>query len=164
MGRKKMEQKVITCEIEKCTGCQICDLVCSAKKEKAFNPSLSRIRTIRIEPDFNMASVCRLCEDPTCVKSCPKNALQKSEEKGIITVIKERCSGCDWCIQGCEFGAILLLPKEKVVAICDLCDGDPECVKACPKEALKFATRNQISQRNRLKAISLRKLALEAVF
>ena len=153
-----MKQKVITCDIEKCTGCQICDLFCSAKKEKAFNPLLSRIKTIRIEPSFNMASVCRLCEDPTCVKVCPRDALQKNKETGIITVNKERCSGCDWCIQGCEFGAILLHPTEKIVAICDLCEGDPQCVKVCPKGALAFTTRDQVALKSRLKTVSTRKI------
>ena len=154
-----MKQKVIMCEIEKCTGCKICDLICSARKEKAFNPLLSRIRTLRVEPDFNMACTCRLCEDPPCVKACPRNALRKNKDTGTIMVIKEKCTGCDWCIQACEFGALLLHPREKIVAVCDLCDGDPECVKFCPKGALAFITRAQISDKNRFEAVLLRRFS-----
>lgn len=152
-----MSFKVLVCDPNKCTGCKICDIVCSAKKEKAFNPALSRIRTVRIEPDYNLAIACVLCEDPTCVRSCPRNALRKSEESGIIMVDDGKCSGCGWCIQGCEFGAILLHPTEGVVRICDLCDGDPMCVKSCPKEALSLVdtSRESVAQKARRKAIEM---------
>lgn len=153
-----MKNKVISCDVEKCTGCQICDIACAAEKEKTFNPLLSRIRTIRIEPNFNLAITCLLCEDPPCVRACPRDALRKSEENGIILVDEDSCTGCGWCIQACDFGAVFMYPTKKVVVICDLCDGDPECIKACPKEALALVdvTREQVSQKMRLRAVSSR--------
>ena len=73
------KNKFIVCDIEKCSGCKICELVCSAVKERGFNPLLSRIRVIKSEPFINMAVTCRMCEEPKCVKSCPNKAIQINE-------------------------------------------------------------------------------------
>jgi len=125
--------------------------VCSLTKEKGFNPLLSRIRSIRIEPTFNISITCCLCEDPSCVKSCPRSALLKNMEIGIIQVDEDKCNGCAWCIETCEFGAITLHPAKKIVVICDLCEGDPKCVQYCPTGALMFVTPEEISQKVRKK-------------
>ena len=154
-----MQRKFIVSDPEKCTGCGICELVCSAVKEKGFNPLLSRIRTVRVEPFINMAITCRLCEDPKCVKSCPRKALKIDEKTGVITVDEEECDGCCWCIQACEFGAITLHMNKKTVFICDLCGLDPKCIQYCPKEALELVTPEEIGQRMRKEAV--KKLLVE---
>ncbi len=148
-----MQRKFVVSDSEKCNGCQICEYICSAMKEGGFNPLLSRIRTLRIEPAFSMSMACRLCEDPTCVKSCPRKALHRDEEKGIIILNEEKCNGCAWCIETCEFGAIALHPTKKTIILCDLCDGDPKCLPYCPTEALSLKTPEEISQKTRKKAI-----------
>jgi Fe-S-cluster-containing dehydrogenase component len=130
-------------------------LVCSLTKENGFNPLLSRIRSIRIEPTYNISIACCLCEDPTCVKSCPRSALSKNEETGIIQVDEDKCNGCAWCIESCEFGAIILHPTKKVVKICDLCNGDPKCIQYCPRDALMFVTTEEISQKARKKLVTI---------
>ena len=38
----------------------------------------------------------------------------------------------------CPFGAILVDPKTGDVVKCDLCGGDPTCVKVCPTRALLY--------------------------
>jgi Fe-S-cluster-containing hydrogenase component 2 len=148
-----MQRKFVVSDSEKCIGCQICDYVCSAVKEGGFNPLLSRIRTVRIEAAFNISMACRLCEDPTCIKSCPRKALSKDEKKGIIILHEEKCNGCAWCIETCEFGAIALHSTKKTIIVCDLCDGDPKCLSYCPTEALSLKTPEEISQKTRKKAI-----------
>jgi len=149
-----VQRKFIVCDPEKCTGCGICELVCSAEKEKGFNPLLSRIRTVRVKPFINMSIACRLCEDPKCVKSCPRKALRIDEKTGIIVVDEDECDGCCWCIQACEFGAITLHMQKKNVFACDLCGLDPKCIYYCPKEALELMTPEEVGQRMRKKAAS----------
>jgi Fe-S-cluster-containing hydrogenase component 2 len=39
---------------------------------------------------------------------------------------------------GCPFGAILYDSERRRVIKCELCEGDPQCVKFCPTEALKY--------------------------
>jgi Fe-S-cluster-containing hydrogenase component 2 len=148
-----MQRRFIVSDPEECTGCRICEYACSAVKENGFNPLLSRIRTIRTEPNFNISISCRLCEDPTCVKACPKKALSRDEETGVIRLDEEKCNGCAWCIETCEFGVIALHPTDRTMVVCDLCDGDPKCVQYCPKKALSLKTPEEISQKTRKKAI-----------
>ncbi|MEM2922634.1 MAG: 4Fe-4S dicluster domain-containing protein, partial [Candidatus Bathyarchaeia archaeon] len=129
-------------------------------KEKAFNPLKSRIRTVRLGLIVNLALACRLCEDPPCVEACPVDALEQSEETGVIMVDEDKCTGCGWCIEACDYGAITLHPEKKVVIVCDLCDGDPKCVQWCPEEALNFITPDILAQKARLSAV--KKLFREA--
>ena len=150
-----MHRRFIVSDPDKCVGCRICGLVCSLIKEKGFNPLLSRIRSIRMEPTFNISIACCLCEDPTCVKSCPKSALSKNMETGIIQVDEDKCNGCAWCIESCEFGTIILHPTKKIAAICDLCVGDPKCIQYCPTGALMFVSTEEISQKTREKLVKI---------
>jgi Fe-S-cluster-containing hydrogenase component 2 len=149
-----LERRFVVSDPEKCTGCRICELVCSAVKEKGFNPLLSRIRTVRVDNSLlNMSVSCRLCKEPTCVKSCPRKALTRDESTGVIRIDSDRCSGCCWCVEACEFGAIVSHLEKETIAICDLCEGNPKCVEYCPKEALSLKTAEEIGQSLRRKAV-----------
>ncbi len=148
-----MERRFIVSDPEKCTGCRICELVCSAAKERGFNPLLSRIRTVRLDSLLNTSVACRLCKEPTCVRSCPRKALSRNDADGVISIDHDRCSGCCWCVEACEFGAVVSLLDKKTVAICDLCGGSPKCVEFCPKEALSLRTAEEVGQSARRKAV-----------
>ncbi|WP_309493073.1 4Fe-4S dicluster domain-containing protein [Candidatus Hecatella orcuttiae] len=151
-----MERSYVVASPEKCTGCRICELICSAVKEGKFNPLLSRIKTVRIveaEAVGNMALACKLCENPPCVESCPLEALTKDPSTGIIIVDDEKCTGCGLCIDACDIGALTLHPDRKVVVVCDLCGGDPACIKACPKEALELTNLEALSARSQEKEL-----------
>ena len=149
----KRQRKFIACDTEKCTGCRICDLVCSSVKEEKFNPLLSRIHTVRIGIQFNISIACRLCEDAPCVQVCPRKALMISEENGTIIVDENKCIGCGWCIEACPFGAITPHTDKKAVVICDLCGVEPKCVEFCPKGALTLTTPHVIENRMRVRAV-----------
>jgi Fe-S-cluster-containing hydrogenase component 2 len=144
-----MTSKIIICDQEKCTGCGICELVCSATKDKNFNPLASRIRVIKIDPFIDVALACRFCEDAPCVAACPRDALEQSQETGIIMVDEEKCNGCGWCIEACEFGAITFHTRKKTVITCDLCDGEALCFEFCPRKALRLSTLQALSGRVR---------------
>jgi len=160
---RMVRHKFVSYDPEKCVGCRVCEYVCSLEKKKAFNPTLSRIRTLRIYPNTNASVTCRLCEDAPCVIACPRKALGQSKENGVIIVDKDKCNGCGWCIEACDFGAISLDPDTKTVVLCDLCDGDPKCVKWCPEKALELSSKDIIAQKARIDAVAkLTKAALEA--
>jgi len=145
--------KMISCDPEKCTGCSVCEYICSLTKEKAFSSQKSRIRTLRLHPLVNISVACRLCSPAPCVTACPRDALKQSEETGIIIVDDDKCDGCGWCIEACDYGAILLHPDLKKVRICDLCKDEkegPRCVKWCPEEALDHVTKDILSQKARI--------------
>jgi Fe-S-cluster-containing dehydrogenase component len=135
--QKFTERKFVSVDPSKCTGCGICEYACTLEKDEAVsNPLRSRIRTVRMMPMFNFALACRFCEDAACVKACPEKALVQSEKTGILMVKEKQCKGCDWCIQVCPHGGIVLHPDTGVVIACDFCGGEPKCIEACPEEAL----------------------------
>lgn len=141
--------KHIVADLEKCTGCGTCELVCSATKEGVFHPRLSRIKIVTMEPAIDTALACRFCEKASCVRCCPREALKQDQDTGVLIVDETRCDGCGWCVEVCEFGALMLHIDKKVPVACDLCGGDPACVKFCPREALELTTSEEISERAR---------------
>jgi len=63
---------------ERCAGCLICELRCSLKFEKAFNPAKARIRVLRLvgadtEYAVSFNDDCDNCG--TCARHCPYEAL-----------------------------------------------------------------------------------------
>jgi len=142
-------KKFVSADPAKCVGCCVCEYACSYEKEKTFNPLKSRIRVVRLDSIVNLSVTCRLCEDAPCVAACPRDALTRSEETGVIMVDEDKCNGCGWCIEACDFGAIMLHPEKKVVFVCDLCDGNPKCIEWCPEEALDLVTEDILAQKAR---------------
>ena len=125
---------------ESCTGCRICEMVCSLRWDgRGVNPTLSRIKIIsRPDNGVFVPKVCRFCRKPSCVSSCPKEALSQEEETGIIIVDEDRCDGCGLCVEACAFGGISFHPGKNRAMTCDMCGGDPLCVKYCMNGTLLF--------------------------
>jgi Fe-S-cluster-containing hydrogenase component 2 len=149
------ERKFVSADPDKCVGCQVCEYICALNKERVFNPLKSAIRVVRINQIVNMPVTCRLCESPSCVAACPRDALTQSEQTGVVSVDKDKCNGCGWCIEACDYGAIMLHPEKKIVFLCDLCKdkGEPQCVKWCPEEAIEMVTSDVLAQKARIKAV-----------
>jgi len=144
--QKVTERKFIAADLEKCTGCGVCELVCALKREKVYNPQRSRIKILRLYRLVNMSTVCRLCKNPPCIIACPIDCLIQSEKTGVIMVDEDKCDGCGWCIKACPYGAIVLNPEKETIMICDLCDGEPPCVEWCPEEALNLVTQKEFDE------------------
>ena len=134
---------------ERCTGCRVCELVCALYNEGVNNPMLSRIRvtsdyTYRLDNPI----VCYQCGNPPCVPPCPVSAISKDPETGVVKIDYETCIACDLCSANCPFGAILQL-EDKVIK-CELCGGNPQCVKYCETKALELVDREAAYQNRRL--------------
>ena len=132
-------QKLITIDYEKCTGCRLCETVCSLYNEGVINPELARIKMIRWEWDgLQIPTLCQQCDFAACVAVCPKNAIYRDKELGCLKLDYNKCIGCKLCIQYCPFGAISYNFEENRVIKCELCGGDPMCVKYCETKALQY--------------------------
>ena len=70
--------KVLIVEQEKCTGCKICELICSMTKFGEYNPKKSHIRLIRNrELDVNIIALDTGCDScGECVDWCPSRILE----------------------------------------------------------------------------------------
>jgi Fe-S-cluster-containing hydrogenase component 2 len=134
----------------------LCEYICSYTKTGEYNSYRSRIRTVRVDEILITAVACRTCEDAPCVIACTRDALTQDPETGLISVNAERCDGCAWCIEACDFGAISINPATKMAEVCDQCEDQedgPQCVKWCPKDALELTTPDQRAQKARHKLI-----------
>ncbi len=134
-------KKIISVNYEKCTGCQLCGLICSLYHETFISPFKSRIDHIEFpdkEKGFIFVPVtCQQCEEPTCMPSCPRDAYYRDEKTGAVLINYEKCMHCRICVFTCPFGGVLVGLDGRVFK-CDLCGGDPECVKICPTEAITY--------------------------
>jgi len=144
----------IRVEAERCTGCRLCEVVCSIAHsgEGALVAALRaelpfpRVRVLGSDSGYGLA-VCRHCERPRCVDGCVSGALYVDPQEGIVDVDPERCVGCWSCVMECPFGAITLItadhgPFEATRATkCDGCRdiGAPLCLRFCPTGALRGA-------------------------
>jgi Fe-S-cluster-containing dehydrogenase component len=109
------------------------------RNEGVFNHALSRVRSVRFLGDIPFSLlVCLQCDNPACVKSCEENAIFKEAETGIVKIDDSRCTQCLMCVDACLYGAIFHVERRHKIIKCELCKGDPECVKSCPNGALSF--------------------------
>lgn len=136
--------KMIVTNPDVCTGCRVCENVCSLVHFGECNPARARIRVMRWETlGVDVPVTCLQCEEAPCADSCPKRAIQRNSETGAMETIEDLCIQCHMCALACPFGATLIGPEEEVLR-CDFCGGDPECVKLCETSAIQYLPRVQL--------------------
>jgi len=116
---------------------------------------------------------CLHCLEPACASACPTQALFRQDD-GPVTYNADRCIGCRYCVWACPWGVPTaewdsLAPKiHKCTHCADRCDQPlpsarngvaltedeskrfkdaiqvPACVKACPADALRYGTRDEM--------------------
>jgi len=89
------------------------------------------IRVFMLVPGLEFPHFCVQCEDYPCVKSCPVEALSVSKRTAAVLVDAKKCIACGKCVDACPGRIPHMHPQRKHIVICDLCDGDPQCVKVC---------------------------------
>jgi len=139
-------KKILMVNEKECSGCRICELVCSLSHEGECNPLKSRIRVVKIDEEgIDMPCVCLHCEIPLCRDVCPVGAIVRDSDTGAILIKEDLCIGCRACTLVCPFGALTMDTSLGVMLKCDLCDGDPKCVKYCLSNALVYERSNVIN-------------------
>ncbi len=133
--------RMLVVDVEKCTGCHVCELMCSFTHHGEFNPRKARIHTtVLLHEEVAVPVVCTQCEDAWCERICPTGAIVSGvlQDSGarVVQVDRHKCVGCRMCVLACPFGNIEIrgVHADK----CDLCGGDPVCVQFCPRGALRF--------------------------
>jgi Fe-S-cluster-containing hydrogenase component 2 len=131
--------------IANCTGCRLCQVACSLIKEKKIQPGIARITVHQYYPGVEFPVACYQCgEGAKCVEACPVTALSFDSSKKLNTIMVDttRClrttrdSECTECRDKCPGLAVTFHPTTREPLICDLCGGDPECVKLCPENTV----------------------------
>jgi len=138
--------KYLFADREACTGCKACEVACSQYHENGvFRPSVARIHVRRYKSIVDVPILCWHCEDAPCVQSCPvtpKKALAKNKETNIIVLDEQACLGatCNKCLEACPAQYLRRHPDTAKPMFCDLCGGDPQCVRACERMAERELT------------------------
>lgn len=139
--------KTLTALHEKCTGCHRCEMWCSLSKENVINPGKARVHVLRREPSLDVALVCLQCG--ICMNACQSNAIQRNKKSGAVVISMDDCIGCGKCVMACPNGMITIDSVKRKALKCDLCGGDPECVKHCRGHALIFEDVNKVARQRR---------------
>jgi complex iron-sulfur molybdoenzyme family reductase subunit beta len=95
---------------------------------------------------FYLPRICNHCTHPTCVEACPRSAIYKRAEDGIVLVDQERCRGYRYCVEGCPYKKVYYNAERKVSEKCIFCypriEGEgpggetyaPACAEECPPQ------------------------------
>lgn len=80
---------------------------------------------------FYLARLCNHCTYPGCLGACPRQAIYKRPEDGIVLIDQERCRGYRKCVEGCPYKKVMYRPttntSEKCVGCYPRIEGkDPE--------------------------------------
>jgi len=116
----------IESEKMKCTGCHLCEMVCSVFHSGAINPSKSAIRILKddLESDLHTPMVCHQCKKMMCLK----------EEKVDEAIEKSKFIWPSQRVDACPFDGLTVF--EDSAYHCDLCGGSPQCVSVCTTGAI----------------------------
>lgn len=134
----------IICDEKVCAGCRTCEAVCALSHEGVISPALARLEIISYPLEGWRIEVytCNQCRAPECMYACPVEAISIDEKTDAKIIDQGKCIGCKNCIKACPkypHAPIRFDPRENVCFKCDLCGGDPMCVKFCPESALKLS-------------------------
>ena len=70
---------------------------------------------------FHLARICNHCTYPGCLGSCPRNAIYKRPEDGIVLIDQSRCRGYRKCVEGCPYKKAMYRPTTRTSEKCIGC-------------------------------------------
>ncbi|MEW6743732.1 MAG: 4Fe-4S dicluster domain-containing protein [Planctomycetota bacterium] len=86
---------------------------------------------------FYLARICNHCTYPACLAACPRGAIYKRPEDGIVLVSQESCRGYRECVKSCPYKKVFFNPEVGVSEKCIACfplieQGEqPRCFQTC---------------------------------
>jgi Fe-S-cluster-containing dehydrogenase component len=144
----------------KCVGCRRCEIACMEFNSGKASPTLARVKIGRtlnygfdgatdanVETtghgkwgDFKiLAETCKQCPHPVpCAEACPAGAIAADAATGARVIDAVKCIGCGICTKACPWAMPNVDPATHKATKCFLCNGKPECARACPTGALKY--------------------------
>ena len=94
---------------------------------------------------FYLARICNHCSYPACLSACPRQAIYKRPEDGIVLVDQSECRGYRKCVEACPYKKVMYRGNTRISEKCIGCyprveGSDPEsegqpmetrCMAAC---------------------------------
>ena len=137
---------------QRCIGCHACEMACA---ECETNGQTSMIHVDYVDRATTVQTstqVCMHCEDPTCAKVCPADAITKDEFGIVHTANTARCVSCANCVMACPFGVPKKSQETQLMMKCNMCydrtsaGKRPMCATVCPTGALWYGTREKMRE------------------
>ena len=93
---------------------------------------------------FYLQRICNHCTYPGCLAACPRNAIYKRKEDGIVLIDQERCRGYRKCVEQCPYKKAMYRPTTRVSEKCVGCyprvEGSDPLTEGVPMETRCMAT------------------------
>ena len=70
---------------------------------------------------FSLPRICNHCTHPACLQACPRKAIYKRQEDGVVLVDQERCRGYRHCVAACPYKKVYFNPTIGKSEKCILC-------------------------------------------
>jgi nitrate reductase / nitrite oxidoreductase, beta subunit len=86
--------------------------------------AVDRARTSQMPHDrwfFYLPRTCAHCTYPACLAACPRKAIYKREEDGIVLIDQTRCKGYGECVRACPYKKSMYNPYTRVSEKCIGC-------------------------------------------
>ncbi|HZY05459.1 MAG TPA: 4Fe-4S dicluster domain-containing protein [Anaeromyxobacteraceae bacterium] len=86
---------------------------------------------------FYLPRICNHCSSPSCLAACPRGAIFKRSQDGVVLVDQEKCEGLRYCIAGCPYKKIYFNPRIARSEKCIFCFPrvekglPPACAQQC---------------------------------
>jgi carbon-monoxide dehydrogenase iron sulfur subunit len=148
-----MKSRALQIDPIKCDGCKECETACAAKHTGSRKIARKRIGILHSvpanaseKPTFFVPSTCQQCEEPPCMAICPKNAIRRDPQFNRVVLDTSVCVGCAMCVSACPTGSMAFAHDVGLPYKCELCDGEPECVRVCEKKALEYLPSYKLHQ------------------
>ena len=123
--------KRLVADPAKCTGCGVCEEICSKAYYKAADKAKSAIRVSADAEGGYTIAVCDQCG--SCRDMCFMLSLETAEN-GVVRLDKKTCVGCLICVAECPRGCMFYHDDHPTPIKCVACG---LCAKQCPEGALK---------------------------
>lgn len=87
---------------------------------------------------FYLPRLCNHCTHPACKEACPRGAIEKRPQDGIVIVNEDRCRGYRHCMEACPYKKIYFNHSRRVAQKCIFCfprleqGVAPACARQCP--------------------------------
>lgn len=88
---------------------------------------------------FYLQRICNHCQYPGCLAACPRQAIYKRKEDGVVLVDQKRCRGYRKCVEACPYKKMMFRTTTGITEKCIACyprlEGkDPEIASGIPIE------------------------------